>query len=58
MADIEKTVASPASHVESNAPQGLRYVQIDPAVQKRVVHKLDFNLLPLVMALCRLAQIR
>jgi hypothetical protein len=51
MADVEKTEA--ISQVEGNAPQGMRYAHIDPVVQKRVVRKLDFNLMPMVMALCK-----
>jgi len=52
MEDIEKT--EPASQFEGNAPQGMRYVQIDPSVQRRVVRKLDLNLMPIVMAMCKL----
>jgi hypothetical protein len=52
MADIEKT--DPASQIEGNAPQGMRYAQIDPIVQKRVVRKLDFNLMPIVVTMCKL----
>lgn len=52
MADIEKT--EPVSQIEGNAPQGMRYVNIDPIVQRRVVRKLDFNLMPIVMAMCKL----
>jgi hypothetical protein len=52
MADIEKT--EPVSQFEGNAPQGMRYVQIDPTVQRRVVRKLDLNLMPIVMAMCKL----
>jgi hypothetical protein len=52
MADVEKTEA--VSQLEGNAPQGMRYVHIDPSLQKRVVRKLDLNLMPMVMALCRL----
>jgi hypothetical protein len=51
MVDVEKTEV--VSELEGNAPQGMRYVHIDPALQKRVVRKLDFNLMPMVMALCK-----
>lgn len=53
MADIEKS--EPVSHLDSKAPQGMQYVNIDPVLQKRVVRKLDLNLMPLVMALCMFA---
>jgi hypothetical protein len=51
MADVEKT--DELRHVESAAPQGYRYVQVDEAVEKRVVRKLDLNLMPLVVVLCK-----
>jgi hypothetical protein len=51
MADIEKT--DEPRHVESAAPQGYRLVQIDEAVERRVVRKLDWNLMPLVVVLCK-----
>jgi hypothetical protein len=51
MADVEKT--EPVSQIDGNAPQGMRYIHIDPTLQKRVVRKLDFNLMPMVMALCK-----
>lgn len=35
-------------------PQGYQYVHIDPVVQRRVVRKLDWHLMPLVMGLCKL----
>lgn len=50
MADIEKS--EPISHLDCKAPQGMQYVNMDPVLQKRVVRKLDLNLMPLVMALC------
>jgi hypothetical protein len=56
MADIEKT--EPASQTEGNAPQGMRYAHIDQTVQRRVVRKLDFNLMPIVMAMCKLQSFR
>lgn len=52
MADIEKT--EPLSQLEDNAPQGMRYAHIDPTVQRRAVRKLDLNLMPIVMAMCKL----
>jgi len=55
MADIEKT--EPASQMEGNAPQGMRFVQIDPATQRRVVRKLDFNLMPIVMTMYLLSSL-
>lgn len=51
MADVEKK--DEPTHVESAPPQGYRYVQVDQAVEKRVVRKLDWNLMPLVVALCK-----
>jgi len=51
MADVEKT--DELRHVESAAPQGYRFAQIDEAVEKRVVRKLDWNLMPLVVVLCK-----
>lgn len=51
MADVEKTNA--LELVESTAPpEGLRYVHIDPEMQKKVVRKLDLHLMPILMALC------
>jgi hypothetical protein len=52
MTDVEKTEA--VSQAEGNTPQGMRHAHIDPVVQKRVVRKLDFNLMPMVVALCKL----
>jgi hypothetical protein len=49
--DIEKKEEQ-VSHVES-APQGYQFAHIDPDVQKRVVRKMDRNIIPLVVALCR-----
>ena len=47
--------AEELAHVERTAaPQGYQYVHIDPAVQKRVVRKLDWNFMPIVVALCKL----
>ena len=37
---------------QQQPPQGYRVLEIDPAVQKRVVRKIDLRLMPLVMALC------
>ena len=41
-------------HLESGSSvgQGMRYLHIDEAIQKRVVHKLDWNIMPIVIALC------
>jgi hypothetical protein len=39
-------------HVE-NPPPGFQLVHIDPQVEKRVVRKLDLNVMPLVVALCK-----
>ena len=56
MASPEKTEG--AAHVEApEAPQGYQYVVIDPVVQRRVVRKLDWHLMPLVMALCKLCSL-
>jgi hypothetical protein len=53
MASSEK--GEEVAQVEApEAPQGYQYVNIDPVVQRRVVRKLDWNLIPLVMALCKL----
>jgi hypothetical protein len=43
-------------HLESGSSggHGMRYLHIDEAVQKRVVHKLDWNIMPIVIALCTL----
>ena len=35
------------------APQGYQFVRIDPELQLRVVRKLDWKLMPLVMVLCK-----
>lgn len=51
MTNVEKK--DELSQIESAPPQGMRYVHIDAAIQKRVVRKTDWNLMPLVMALCR-----
>jgi hypothetical protein len=50
MADVEK-ITDPAQ-LEKAAPQDMEFVHIEPAVQKRVVRKLDLNLMPLVVSLC------
>jgi hypothetical protein len=51
MANVEKL--EDHVHVEDlAAPQGYQYVQINPVIEKRVVRKLDWNLVPLVVALC------
>lgn len=53
MTDVEKS--NELAQIESAAaPQGMRYVHIDESVQKRVKRKLDMNLMPLVVALCKL----
>jgi hypothetical protein len=52
MANVEK--AEDALHVEAPAAlQSYQNVLIDPAIEKRVVRKLDWNLMPLVVALCK-----
>jgi hypothetical protein len=51
MADAEKTTEF--AQVETAAPAGVRYVHIEPSIQRRVVRKLDTHLMPLVMALCK-----
>lgn len=38
----------------SSVRQGMRYLHIDEAMQKRVVHKLDWNIMPIVIGLCKL----
>jgi len=52
MIDVEKP--HHLTEVEDAAPQGMRYVHVEPATQKRVLRKLDMNLMPLVIALCML----
>jgi hypothetical protein len=49
MQDVEQTY-----HDEQavSAPQGYRVLEVDPAVERTVVRKIDRNLMPLVMALC------
>jgi len=55
MTDVEKS--NELAQIESAAaPQGMRYVHIDESVQKRVKRKLDMNLMPLVVALCKLPE--
>ncbi|KAK9364711.1 major facilitator superfamily domain-containing protein [Lipomyces kononenkoae] len=49
MGDIE--AKNDIGHEEEAASQGLNFAHIDPAVEKRVVKKLDWNLMPLVVAL-------
>ncbi|KAI9734163.1 MAG: hypothetical protein M1818_006631 [Claussenomyces sp. TS43310] len=53
--DVEKTeeLAQVETVTTPVAPQGMRYVHIDEAVQKRVVRKIDWHLIPIVMALYR-----
>ena len=42
-----------AIHVEGDAAlHGMRYLHIDVELQKRVVRKLDWNIMPIVIALC------
>lgn len=50
MADIEKS--SQLTQVDESALPGMRYVLVEPATEKRVLRKLDLNLMPLVVALC------
>ncbi|KAJ5525509.1 major facilitator superfamily transporter [Penicillium frequentans] len=38
-------------HLESALPEGNRNIHVDPAVEKRVIRKLDWNFVPLVVAL-------
>lgn len=56
MASVEKAeeVAQVEAPEAPEAPQGYQYVHIDPAIQRRVVRKLDWHIMPLVMALCKL----
>lgn len=63
MASAEKAqelaqVEEPKGAEIAEAPQGYQYVHIDPAVQRRVVRKLDWHIMPLVMALCKLPPAR
>jgi hypothetical protein len=51
--DTEKN--TPPIHVEENAaPQGIHYLHVDLRLEKRVVRKLDWNIMPIVIALCML----
>lgn len=54
VAEIQNSEKTPGVvHFEGDdAPQGTRYLHIDEATQKRVVHKLDWNIMPIVIALC------
>jgi hypothetical protein len=52
MASVEDKVEEDRAETPA-PPQGYQYVHIDAAVQKRVVRKLDWNLLPLVVVLCK-----
>lgn len=49
----DEEVAQVEAPEAPEAPQGYQYVHIDPAVQRRVVRKLDWHLMPLVMGLCK-----
>ncbi|KAK9320380.1 major facilitator superfamily domain-containing protein [Lipomyces orientalis] len=51
MADIEKKNGPGHEETVSQPSQAYHLVHIDPAVQKRVVTKLDLNIMPLVVAL-------
>jgi hypothetical protein len=56
MTQDEKATAEPAQ-VENSAPtEGMRYVFIDKELEKRVVRKLDFHIMPILMALCKYQQ--
>jgi hypothetical protein len=48
LGDIEK--ARPPSYADGDHHEA--QVPIDPAIEKRVIRKLDMNVVPLVMALC------
>lgn len=50
--DVENTAV--AVHVEDEypLPHDVQYLHIDEAVQKQVVQKLDWNIMPIVIALC------
>ncbi|KAK9234432.1 major facilitator superfamily domain-containing protein [Lipomyces kononenkoae] len=49
MAEIE--AKHDIGHDEETVPDGYNITNIDPVIQKRVVRKLDWNLMPLVVAL-------
>jgi hypothetical protein len=57
VADVAQVEAPKASEVPE-APQGYQYAHIDPEVQRRVVRKLDWHIMPLVMALCKLYSVK
>jgi hypothetical protein len=50
--DVEKTAVAVHIEDETPLPHGVRYLHIDEAVQRRVVRKLDWNIMPIVIALC------
>lgn len=50
---IMSTEKAQEYHLESALPEGNRSIHVDPAVEKRVIRKLDWNFVPLVVALCK-----
>lgn len=50
--DVEKALVSVRIEEGALLPRGVRYLHIDEAVQKRVVRKLDWNIMPILIALC------
>lgn len=53
MADIRKSGdESYQLEVAQPPPQGMEYVTIDDATNKRLVRKLDRNIIPLITVLC------
>ena len=39
--------------IENPPTEGNQLVYLEPAIQKQVVRKLDWNLMPLVLSLCK-----
>jgi hypothetical protein len=54
MTEDEKPTAELAQVESFAATEGMRYVFIDKELDKRVVRKLDFHIMPILMALCKL----
>jgi hypothetical protein len=52
LGDVEK--AHHASHVEGDH-HGHQQPHVDPDIEKRVVRKMDRNIIPLVMSLCKIS---
>lgn len=55
MAAVEKNPDAGVINEDGQAEEN-QIVHLEPAIQKQLVRKIDMNLMPLVLSLCKLSQ--